>query len=122
MNRVLLVEDDETTNFISKIILKSAGFLNVEEALNGMEACRHLEKDCPDLIFLDINMPVMDGWEFLDEKKVSAPCKDAKIAILTSSTHPEDQKRAENYPCVIAYLEKPLTNEKVEGLKQKLAG
>tara|TARA_R110002049_G_scaffold4504_3_gene31312 strand:+ start:11042 stop:11419 length:378 start_codon:yes stop_codon:yes gene_type:complete len=122
INRVLLVEDDETTNFISKIILKSAGFEYVDEVLNGMEACRHIETDCPDLIFLDINMPVMDGWEFLDEKKVKAPCKDAKIVILTSSTHPNDQERAENYSCVIAYFEKPLTIEKVEQLKHKLAG
>jgi CheY-like chemotaxis protein len=66
-------------------------------------------------------MPVMDGWEFLDEKKYHSPCKKVKIAILTSSTRPDDRKKAENYSCVIAYLEKPLTNEKVEKLKLKLA-
>lgn len=121
MNNILLVEDDETTNFISRIILKNAGFQNVEEVLNGMEACKHLEKECPDIILLDLNMPVMDGWEFLDEKKVKAPCKKTKIAILTSSIHPNDLKRAENYPCVIAYFEKPLTDGKLEELKKKLA-
>lgn len=121
MNNVLLVEDDETTNSISRIILKSAGFQNVEEVLNGMEACKHLEKECPDIIFLDINMPVMDGWEFLEEKKVKAPCKNTKIAILTSSIHPNDLKRAGKYPCVIAYFEKPLTEVKLEELKKKLA-
>jgi CheY-like chemotaxis protein len=121
MNKVLLVEDNETSNFISRIILKSAGIEFVDEVLNGMEAFNHIEKECPDLIFLDIDMPVMDGWEFLDEKKSYAPCKKVKIVILTSSTRPDDQKKAQNYPCVIAYLEKPLTVEKVKNLKSQFA-
>ncbi|MEQ6118035.1 response regulator [Reichenbachiella sp. MALMAid0571] len=121
MSRVLLVEDNETTNFISKLALRSAGLEDVDEVLNGMEACSYLEKGCPDIIFLDINMPVMDGWEFLDEKKTKIPCKNVKVAMLTSSLRPSDRKKAENYPCVIAYLEKPLTKEKVEELKQKIA-
>lgn len=121
MNKVLLVEDDETTNFISKLILKSAGIDDVKEALNGKEAFDYIENACPDIIFLDIKMPVMDGWEFLDEKKTKAPCKKLKIAMLTSSVHPVDKKRAENYPCVIAYLEKPLTKEKIDEVRKKLA-
>lgn len=114
MNKVLLVEDDETTIFLSKIALRSAGIDNIDEALNGKEACDLIEKNCPDVILLDINMPVMNGWEFLDEKKARAFCKKVKIAILTSSTRPDDKKKAENYPCVIAYFEKPLTKEKIE--------
>ena len=120
-SKVLLVEDDETANFISKTVLKSLGVVDVDEVLNGKDACDYLEKDCPDVVFLDIKMPVMDGWEFLDEKEEMELCKDIKVAILTSSLHPEDKKRAENYHCVIAYLEKPLTKEKVQTVLHKIA-
>jgi CheY-like chemotaxis protein len=121
-NRVLLVEDDETTNFIHKILLKSVGIKEINEAMNGLDAFDYLEKDCPDIIFLDINMPVMDGWEFLNEKEMKAVCKSVKIVMLTSSIRPEDKKKAENYSSVIAYLEKPLTAEKIKELKPKMAG
>ncbi|WP_339880649.1 response regulator [uncultured Algoriphagus sp.] len=119
--RVLLIEDDETTNFIHKIVLRSVGIEDVYEAQNGWDAFDYLEKSCPDIIFLDINMPVMDGWEFLKEKERKALCGSSKIAMLSSSVRPEDKKMTENYPSVIAYYEKPLTVEKIEELKQKMA-
>lgn len=122
MNKVLLVEDDDTTNFISKMVLEGAGVEDVDVVLNGKDACNYIEEDCPDFIFLDIKMPVMDGWGFLDEKKDKGLCKNVKVAMLTSSAHPADKKRAEDYDCVIAYLEKPLTTEKFEEIKQKMAG
>lgn len=53
----------------------------IYEVLNGKEAYEHIEKNCPDIIFLDINMPVMNGWEFLDEKKAKASFKKVKIAM-----------------------------------------
>ncbi|WP_318308044.1 response regulator [Flagellimonas crocea] len=120
-SNVLLIEDNETTNYIHKIVLGNIGIVNVNEALNGLEAFKYLEKDCPDIIFLDINMPVMDGWEFLKERETKALCNDAKIAMLTSSTHPDDKKQAENYKSVIAYIEKPLTKDKIQELKQKIS-
>jgi CheY-like chemotaxis protein len=64
----------------------------------------------------------MDGWEFLNEKEMKAVCKSVKIVMLTSSIRPEDKKKAENYSSVIAYLEKPLTAEKIKELKPKMAG
>ncbi|MBN4062192.1 MAG: response regulator [Flavobacteriales bacterium] len=121
MIKVLLVEDDETTNFISKMVLKDAGVENVDEVLNGEDACNYLEKDCPDFIFLDIKMPVMDGWEFLDEKKAKGLCKNVKVAMLTSSVHPVDKKKSKKYHCVIAYIEKPLTQNKVKVIMDKLS-
>ncbi|ASV32170.1 response regulator [Maribacter cobaltidurans] len=120
-SKVLLIEDDETTNFIHKIALRKEGLEEVHEVLNGLDAFHFLEKDCPDLIFLDINMPIMDGWEFLQEKESRSLCQGAKIAMLTSSNRNEDRERAESYPSVIAYLEKPLTSEKIKVIQQKLA-
>ncbi|RZS90637.1 response regulator [Aquimarina brevivitae] len=120
MSKVLLVEDNETSNFLAKIMLRKAGILKVDEALNGKEAYALIEKYCPDFIFLDLNMPVMDGWEFLDEREAKELCNGVKVAILTSSSRPEDRKKAEKYSCVIAYFEKPLTMENIEFIKQKL--
>ena len=122
MSKILLVEDSEATNFISKIVLKDAGFEDVDEVLNGRDACGYLEKECPDFIFLDIKMPVMGGWEFLDEMQKKGLCKGVKVAMLTSSIRPEDKKKAENYECVVAYLEKPLNKETVEKVRGKLSG
>ena len=119
---VLLIDDDATTNFIHKIVLNKVGIEEVYEALNGLDAINHLEKSCPDIIFLDINMPLMDGWEFLEEKERKELCKNVKIVMLSSSIRSEDKKKAESYFSVIAYFEKPLNVEKIEELKQKMAG
>ncbi|PHR97425.1 MAG: response regulator [Leeuwenhoekiella sp.] len=112
--KVLLVEDSETTNFINKLVLNSAGILDINEVLNGLDAYNYILRNCPDVILLDIDMPVMDGWEFLKEKEMKALCMHAKVVMLTSSTHPKDKKMAENHPSIVAYLEKPLTLEKVK--------
>ncbi|MAW97013.1 MULTISPECIES: response regulator [unclassified Leeuwenhoekiella] len=112
--KVLLVEDSETTNFINKLVLNSAGILDISEVLNGLDAYHYIHQNCPDVILLDIDMPVMDGWEFLKEKEMKALCLDAKVIMLTSSTHPRDKKMAKKYASVVAYLEKPLTLEKLK--------
>lgn len=118
MTRVLLIEDDDTSNFIAKRALKRSGFENVEVALNGRDGFNFIENSCPDIILLDINMPIMDGWEFLEENKTKTPCKGIKIAMLTSSIHPNDRQKAESYSCVVAYIEKPLTTAKIKSLQK----
>ncbi|PSR51964.1 response regulator [Adhaeribacter arboris] len=84
---------------------------NGQEALTVLnQAC--LVNNCPELILLDINMPVMNGFEFLRElQNLSLDAAVFKIAILTSSNNPLDYLMAHKYP-IIGYLEKPLTEEK----------
>jgi len=118
LNRVLLVDDDESANFLNKMILTRTGMVEeIVSSLNGEEALRWLEgmqtgsdkagKE-PLLLFLDINMPVMDGWEFLDhynEKKAQG----AIIYMLSTSQNPEDVQRARQIQSVKGFLHKPLT-------------
>ncbi|EAY29532.1 response regulator [Microscilla marina] len=109
---VLLVDDDEITNFLCKKMLTELGFQSVESATNGQEAIKCLQHTCPDFIFLDIKMPVMDGFEFLEELKILALCQHTKIIMLTSSSREKEIKQASAYSNVIDFVVKPLTKQK----------
>jgi len=117
---VLLVEDDDITNFLSSIALKKSGVKKIDAVLNGEQAIAYLKNKCPDLIFLDLNMPVMDGFDFLEIKQKKGFCLATNIAILTSSSRPVDIERARSFDNIIDYLEKPLSQTKVENLLAKL--
>ena len=116
--KVLLVEDDDVANYLSITALKSSGITNVAVALNGKEAMDFLqnEKTSPDIILLDLNMPIMGGLEFLQKCHDRDTCIESRIFILTSSIRPEDKIKAREFDNVKDYLEKPLTNEKVEDI------
>ncbi|MBA6314614.1 response regulator [Cellulophaga baltica] len=112
--KILLVEDDEITNYITTTKLRNIGFENVDAVLNGELALEYLAKEQPNLIFLDVNMPVMDGFEFLDSEEVQNQYSDIPIVLLTSSSRPKDKEMASRYSNVIEYLEKPLNYEKMK--------
>lgn len=114
---VLLVDDDEDDNFFHQIVLERMDIANVIAiAQNGIEALEYLKKEnqiIPELIFLDINMPKMNGWEFLEQYKDLDPNQKAKITIvmLTTSANPDDLKRAREMEDVTGYKTKPLSKE-----------
>ncbi|NOY36553.1 MAG: response regulator [Chlorobi bacterium] len=110
--KILLVEDDKITNFLSKKVLDIIGITHVEAVLDGQKAIHCMNNYCPDLIYLDLNMPVMDGFEFLEAIKKAGFSVKTKVAILTSSDMQSDRDKAGNYPCVIDYIVKPLTVDK----------
>jgi CheY-like chemotaxis protein len=123
---VLLVDDDEINNFISIKLIKKA-LLNTEimACLNGKFAIEQLSeiqrKDpakLPDYILLDINMPIMNGWEFLDEyKRLNLdPLGKSKIFIISSSVFSNDINKARSYPLVKDFISKPLNVEKIKEL------
>lgn len=111
--RVLIVEDDPLISYLHKAILQKNGI--VQDPLtfmNGEEAWKFLLNDDANnfyLILLDLNMPVLNGWEFLErlEDNEHIACR-TKIAIVTSSINPADKKKAEQYASVEYYLPKPL--------------
>ena len=106
---ILVVDDDENDQFICDYtIRKFDPSIRVLKALDGAEALDILHRETPDAIILDINMPVMNGFEFLDryaeEFEVHAPV----VAMLTSSHLGKDRERAMQYSFVKSYFEKPL--------------
>lgn len=125
--RVLLVDDDQTTNFLNKLLLTRLGVTEqVLTAANGEEALRLLAQQCkdpatcPNLILLDMNMPVLNGLAFLEAYAQLPLAMQHVIVIvmLTTSLHPVDLARAQQLP-IAGFLNKPLTAEKVADLLQE---
>jgi CheY-like chemotaxis protein len=129
LRRVLLVDDDEVANFLSKRLLKQ---LQVSEEVitltDGSKALDFVQQHylvgndiLPglDLIFLDLNMPIMGGFEFLEKLKELPPLKQLAICILTSSSLESDQARAATFNAD-NYVTKPLTEEKIRTVLRQL--
>lgn len=122
---VFLVDDDPINNLINRRLLGKIGFSSiVEEFLGGEEALAKIHELDPNdslLVFLDINMPVLNGWDFLDLYVKTFPHRNDKIVILSSSIDFQDRQKADEYRVVTGFLEKPLTIEKIHGQLQKYA-
>ena len=128
LNSVLLVDDDDATKFLIKRTLVKSGCTNtIVEVKNGREAITYLTTKIeghypqPELIFLDINMPKMNGWEFLEEYKSldSTQCGSIVIVMLTSSLNPDDRMRADGIIEVTDFESKPITPTKMESILHK---
>jgi CheY-like chemotaxis protein len=114
--KILLVDDDAATNFLAELAFRNLNIANeIQVASDGLMASLLLKQhSCPDIIFLDIRMPRMDGFEFLENMTRMDLCQNVKIVMLTSSTRLEDKKKALAYNVVIDYIEKPLTEELIK--------
>lgn len=121
IDTILLVDDDEISHFINSAFIRKSNLCNaVVTAIHGKEALQYLS-NCldkklpyPELIFLDLKMPVMDGFEFLElfhQKDISSNSK-VIIIVLTSSDNPYDKEKVKKYSGVKDYITKPLTAEK----------
>lgn len=128
LNCVLLVDDDEATNFIHKMIINDHGSCeNVVFRTNGEEALDYLNNDdkesmpIPDIIFLDINMPRMNGWEFLEKYKDLQEDQRAKIVVimLTTSLNKYDEEKAEGIEFVAEFRNKPLRTNVLDEIIEK---
>ena len=125
---VLLIDDDEPTNFLNKMIIEETGCVNevkvthsAREALDylsGKQQTAEGKLPTPELILLDINMPAMDGWEFLEKYHQLSPEQKAAIIVvmLTTSFNPEDESKARRISYISSYRNKPLTQEIVMGI------
>jgi CheY-like chemotaxis protein len=117
---VLLVDDDDFSTYISKSAFKrlavEAEILTAKDGREALEILREVchNNNCPDLVLLDIYMPVMGGFEFIKELQNSTDisCADMKIVFLSSSLHDLELAKAKKLP-VAGCVEKPLTPEKL---------
>jgi CheY-like chemotaxis protein len=116
LKSILLIDDDKNDNFYhEREILKAIPGINVIAKTSGMEALEYLKSDHnkPELIFLDINMPIWDGWAFLLEYSRLDPDlqKGTMIMVLTSSKNPTDELRAKAWGFVAGFIIKPLSKD-----------
>ncbi|MEQ8209005.1 MAG: response regulator [Lacipirellulaceae bacterium] len=120
MKTVLVVDDDEVFHYLcERVFAKTRCDYELLSAFDGVEALEVLEKaeTPPDVILLDINMPRMNGHEFLKEYSKFCPSEIPVVAMLTSSDQKEDRVNAMSYQFVKDYLLKPIREEDIERLK-----
>lgn len=120
--RTLIVDDDSIIIFIQKKLVTRCGFPGAPETyLNGKEALDNLlataDENTDSLVLLDINMPVMSGWEFLDAIQDKPFAKRMRVAMVTSSVDASDKLKAKTYSQVIGFLEKPINVDMLNDLK-----
>jgi CheY-like chemotaxis protein len=114
MNHILLVDDDNVHHVVTSMLIKRLPFhLESSKAMDGREAIDQIKADLnnpPSLVLLDLNMPVMNGWEFLEEMNELIPKmpRQPVICILSSTIAPDDIERSKSYPTVHSFISKPL--------------
>lgn len=117
LNCILLVDDDPDDNMYHQIIIEEMNIVHrIDVALNGLEALEYLRTEnqlAPEIIFLDLNMPKMNGWEFLEHYKHLSQEQKAKVVlvILTTSANPDHIKKAQEIEDVTGFETKPLSKQ-----------
>ena len=130
LNKVLCVDDDSISVMLCrKVISRSFFAAQTDAASNGKTALQYLqdvehaeEVFYPELILLDLNMPVMNGWEFLEnyEQHYAHKCIKTKVVVLSSTIDPEDVKKAKQFATVVDFISKPITVESLAEVANKL--
>lgn len=116
---IMLVDDKDISNFIMrKFIEIRRPDADIKEFTDPKSALESIPVISPDIIFLDLNMPVMNGWQFLDAMKNSSLAH--KVAILTSSTSTDDFEKSKDYGNVINFYVKPLNPDELARVFQDL--
>jgi CheY-like chemotaxis protein len=128
LNHIVLIEDNETTSFLNNRLLSRLGvarqvssFSKADEALDFLWGSQLADGQAvPDLVFVDLKMPGMSGFDFLERysQLPTAAQERTVVAVLTTSMHGADTARVAQYPNV-EYLTKPLTEEKMQRLLAK---
>lgn len=131
--KVMVVNDDEISLFVSSKMIGKTGFAReIITAANGLKALQVFDSfllnskapnDVPELVFLDLHMPVMDGWEFMEmfAEKYAYIFPSVRFVILSSSIDPDDLQKLQRFSAVIELIRNPLSFEILAKLKEKFA-
>ena len=127
IDSICVIDDDPIFIYGTKRIMNEVGFSdkiliynNGQDAIDGLTAMANDHKNLPSVIFLDLNMPIMNGWEFLEDfAKILEQNKDnVTVYILSSSVDPRDLERIKHYPIVKNYILKPISPEDLENVRK----
>jgi len=133
VDKIFCVDDDPITLMLCKKVIERVEFAKeIVTAQNGEEAIQYFadlaannstdSESYPRLTLLDLNMPIMNGWEFLDiylERGYQNLFKEAQFIVLSSTIDPDDMNQTKKYPIVVDFLSKPITKEMLEELKTR---
>lgn len=121
MAKILLLDDEEINDIIFSSILEDEPNVKYHYESDGWKALQYLnkrefEKNFPDFIFVDLNMPEMDGFSFIEyyEKRFFQAFPNCKLFILTSSILLRDKEKSQQFPSVINFIHKPITKTKLD--------
>lgn len=119
---VLLIDDDSIfMMFFKRMIIKSGIAVEPKIFRNGLEAYQFIKENCENgnqfLLFVDINMPVMNGWQFLEKITEECNLKNITAYMVSSSTNESDIAKSKNYACVKDFLIKPVMQDTLEAIR-----
>jgi CheY-like chemotaxis protein len=126
--KTFLIDDDQLSNYLTQNLLRVEGFTSsiytfasAEEALDTL--LQYPPAEMPELVFLDLNMPLMNGWQFLDalkpyENQLRGRCH---IFVLTSSLALADMEKAKTYDLVSGLIHKPIDSKEIQSIRSQLA-
>jgi len=120
--KVLLIDDDDIVNSINSVIIKHAKFAEEVESINSVERAIAFLNEArnnealPQVIFLDLNMPGQDGWDFMEEYERLNLNGSTKVIMLTSSISLKDEERASSSDHITAFISKPLSPELLDSI------
>lgn len=118
--KILIIDDDDLSIFLIGMAIEEIDFIeSYDSVTSGWEALNYLEncqKDGPDLILVDLNMPEMDGYEFIQrfEDKFVEAFPETRLIVVTSSQRENDKAKSLAFPSVIGFIHKPFTEEKIK--------
>jgi len=124
INNLMVIDDDEVDQLLYRRVVERSGIVTSLVAFTrpaeALEFLRNAGSDIPDLILLDIRMPGMDGFEFLDHlaNEISELYSQLRVVMVSTSTDPSDASRASSYSAVKSYINKPISGPQLRDLAQ----